>query len=86
MWLDSIGATYVRRYKPNNFHNREIDIFFPDLKLGVEVNGSYWHSTKKRAGVFQHYRKFLMAKTLGVRLIQFWDYEILNCWVMLNWS
>lgn len=84
-WLDSIGAEYVRRYRPKNFHNREIDIFFPELKIGVEVNGAYWHSTKGRAGVFQHYRKFLMAKTQGIRLIQFWDYEVLKCWGYVEW-
>lgn len=84
-WLDSIGAEYVRRYRPKNFHNREIDIFFPDLKIGVEVNGAYWHSTKRRSGVFQHYRKFLMAKTIGIHLIQLWDYEILKCWGYVEW-
>jgi very-short-patch-repair endonuclease len=59
----------------------EIDLYVPDRKIGVEVNGLYWHSydhKESKAEQYRHYDKAELATMSGVRLYQFWEYEILN--------
>ena len=53
-----------------------IDIWAPDLKIGVEYHGSYWH-TEARVGN-KHREKWERAQAAGVRLIQLFDFEWLE--------
>lgn len=55
---------------------KEIDIYFPDNKLGIEVNGWYWHSEDNTKVNKRHIEKFKLAKDRGIQLLQFWDHEI----------
>ena len=55
---------------------KEIDIYFPDLKLGIEVNGWYWHSIDTKQINKNHMIKYKMAKENGIQLLQFWDHEL----------
>ena len=55
----------------------EIDIWLPDLNLGVEVNGNYWHS-EKNVPFRYHQEKAKLAEANGVRLCQFFEYELQN--------
>ena len=72
-WLNSIGIEHEinnrRIIKP-----LEIDIFIPTLNIGIEYNGSYWHSEKFRDSNY-HERKMRLAASKGVMLIMIWDYE-----------
>lgn len=56
---------------------KEIDIFLPEHKIAIEVNGVYWHSMnaggKER---LYHYKKMNLCKHAGIRLYQFWDFEV----------
>lgn len=54
---------------------REIDIFVPSKRLGVEHNGCFWHSELQGRDKNYHISKQLAAEACGVRLIQLWDYE-----------
>jgi hypothetical protein len=56
----------------------EIDIFIPNLNLGIEYNGIYWHS--ELAGRHKHYHinKTKMCNDKGVRLVQIWENEWIN--------
>ena len=54
---------------------KELDVWIPSHKVGVEINGVYWHS-EDRVGKHYHYHKALMCKQRGIRLLQFWDFEI----------
>ena len=56
---------------------REIDIYFPDHNLGVEVNGCYYHSEDFREKE-DHLNKMLQCSDVGIQLLQFWDFEVLN--------
>lgn len=59
----------------------EIDIYMPSLKLGIEYHGLYWHSYNQPETTRQKYRhqhKALMAKEAGVKLLQFFDFELSN--------
>lgn len=55
----------------------ELDFYWPDTKLAVEVNGVYWHSTLYKTK-YSHYDKMVKAKKHGITLLQFWDYEVTN--------
>jgi arsenate reductase-like glutaredoxin family protein len=46
----------------------EIDILIPDLKLGIEYNGTYWHKFR------DHTIKPLLMKERGYRLIQVFEF------------
>lgn len=56
----------------------EIDVFIPDYKVGIELNGAYWHNEtyKNATGHNSHYNKFKLAQNAGIRLLQIFDYEL----------
>lgn len=60
----------------------EIDIVIPELKLGIEYNGDFWHGehSEKTGGdpVAYHTKKLQLAKTSGYKLIFVWDSQWTN--------
>lgn len=50
-----------------------IDIWVPELNIGVEYHGSYWHTTKRVGN--KHRKKWELAEKAGVRLLQIFDFE-----------
>jgi len=49
----------------------EIDIYLPDINLGIELNGIYWHSEiSGRENKDYHQQKLLLALQNNVQLIQ----------------
>ena len=59
---------------------KEIDIYLPDYKLGIEYNGSFYHSTPSSCGFKSlpknfHQQKFITAKEHGIRLINLFDVD-----------
>lgn len=54
---------------------REIDIYVPSLKIGIEFNGLYSHSTKFKKDVWYHQKKSDDAAALGIRMIHIWSDE-----------
>ena len=59
--------------------NEEIDIYLPELKLGFEFNGIYWHSEKYR-NRYYHLNKTKQCIDNGVRLIHIWEDD----WISKN--
>jgi len=57
---------------------KEIDIYIPESKLGIEYHGSYWHSVDDEDVNNSHISKFLLSKEKGIRLLQLFDREIDN--------
>ena len=67
-------AVFKRNYKiPGS--NLEIDFYNEDFKLGVEFCGEYWHSSKFKDKNY-HRVKTHAANAAGIRLFQFWSYEV----------
>ena len=68
-------------YPCNNVNNREIlngkeiDLYYPELDLGIEFNGNYWHSDLKKKESKYHQEKTLIAISKGIRLIHIFEYE-----------
>lgn len=61
----------VRGLLPNN---QEIDIYVPSRRVGIEFNGTYWHSDLYKQKGY-HYAKTLAAEAAGIRLIHIYEYE-----------
>ena len=50
----------------------EIDCYSPSLKLGIEFNGLFWHSEKKKSKDY-HQHKIIMAENKGIQLVHVWE-------------
>lgn len=61
---------------------QEIDIFYPELNLGIEVNGSNFHASLNAMyedkPKLYHQNKFLLAKKRGIHLINIFDVDWLS--------
>lgn len=55
----------------------ELDIFLPEFNLGIEINGSYWHSERFKDKNY-HLRKYNLCKSKNIRLVSIWEWEILK--------
>ena len=71
-FIKSIYKGKIEKYCLKN--SQEIDIYLPDLKLGFEYNGNYWHSELFRDKNY-HLNKTLQAKKEDICLIHIWEYE-----------
>ena len=54
------------------FNNKEIDIFIPDLKLGFEFNGLYWHSEIYKDRMY-HLDKTLSYLDNNINIMHIWE-------------
>jgi hypothetical protein len=50
----------------------EIDIYLPDINIGFEFNGLYWHSNKFKENSY-HLKKTLFFNKKGIRIIHIWE-------------
>lgn len=50
----------------------EIDIYLPELKIGFEFNGLYWHSSEYKDKNY-HIDKTNYFKNRGIRIIHIWE-------------
>lgn len=90
--------SYIQQWFPNikiECHNREalggkeIDIYLPEVKVGIEYNGSAYHATEnglhRNIDRYYHRDKFLVARDKGIHLITIFDIDYTNNkWVILN--
>jgi len=53
-------------------NGKEIDIYIPDLKLGFEFNGIYWHNELNRSNDY-HLKKTEMSEKQGIKLIHIYE-------------
>ena len=53
----------------------ELDVFLPDIKIGFEYNGVYWHSDKP---IDYHLNKTNKCKQLGITLYHIFEYDYIN--------
>ena len=82
--FDFISNYYVAINNDRSILNGlEIDVYVPDLRFGVEINGVYYHSENYKSSNY-HYSKSLVAQNNNVKLLQFWDYEIYNKWNIVS--
>jgi hypothetical protein len=70
--LKFIQSIYKGEILPGYRDNLEIDIYLPELKLGFEFNGLYWHSNEFKENNY-HLDKTLYFKEKGIRIIHIFE-------------
>ncbi|MFA7101084.1 MAG: zinc-ribbon domain-containing protein, partial [Bacilli bacterium] len=61
----------VNRYRFESKNNCEIDIYIPELKIGIEYNGKYYHRNKQQKDA----RKVLFFAKKGIKIISIKEVE-----------
>ena len=56
---------------------KEIDIYLPEHKIGIEFNGLYWHSDEFK-DKYYHYNKTKSCLEKGISLIHIWEDDWVN--------
>lgn len=74
-YLQDLGLDVVTNYKydPDN-HKKEIDIYVPEMRFGIEYHGLYYHSSRFRPRTY-HFDKMKEAQAQGIRLVQLFSDE-----------
>jgi hypothetical protein len=70
--LEFIKSIYTGEIVSSYRDSLEIDIYLPELKLGFEFNGLYWHSNKFKEKNY-HLNKTDWFKEKGIRIIHIWE-------------
>ena len=65
-YLRKLGPSVYNRYQVEK--HLEIDLYFPDYKLGIEYDGAYYHRSRKKEQIDA--RKNKRLKELGITLIR----------------
>lgn len=73
-YLTSKGITNIVQSDRDILDGKEIDIYLPDYKVGIEFNGDYWHSELKRDKRY-HYDKSILANSKGIFLYHIFSHE-----------
>lgn len=53
--------------------NQRIDLFAEERHIGIEYNGTYWHSEKFKQDRNYHLNKTIECRKEGIRLIHVWE-------------
>lgn len=75
--LDFIRQNYAGEIIENDrkvLDGKEMDVYIPSLKLGLEYHGMYFH-VETAYGKKRHWEKANKADEKGIRLIQIYEYE-----------
>lgn len=75
-FLEDLGVSYISNTR-TAVPGIELDIYIPNSKLGIEINGDYWHSSQFKEYNF-HQNKTIECSKHGVRLIHIFEYEWLD--------
>lgn len=77
-FVQSLCPTAVQNYR-THYHSPEIDIFIPELQLGFEFHGLYWHSEAvliaNNKSPKNDWLKYCYWQERSVRLIQIYEDE-----------
>ena len=58
--------------------SKEIDLYFPELKVAIEFNGIFWHSETYKKDHNAHLNKTKSCNEMGIDLIHVWEWHWLN--------
>ena len=54
--------------------HKELDIYIPSLKMGIEFDGNYWHSEEIK-GRYAQYNKTNAARKMGIDVFHIYEWE-----------
>jgi hypothetical protein len=75
--LDFVNEHYNGDVIENYKDKYEIDVYLPDMKIGFEFNGLYWHSNKFKDKNY-HLNKTKHFYQMDVRIIHIWEDDWVN--------
>ena len=81
--LRYIKSIYFGEIIPSYRDGLEIDIYLPELKIGFEFNGLYWHSNKFKENSY-HLDKTNYFKERGIRIIHIWEDDYDNLFEIIK--
>ena len=77
-FIESLGDSVVRNSR-SIIPPKELDIFVPNKKLAIELNGVYWHSVRtldeEAMKKNRHYDKTVSCEKNGIQLLHIFDTE-----------
>ena len=81
-FIKTLGINNIIRNDREVLNGKEIDIYLPDYKFGIEFNGDYWHSDifyeDHNGRTTKHQEKSLLAEVNGIFLYHIFEYEWIN--------
>jgi len=75
-FIESLNIVFIENDR-KILNGKEIDIYLPDYKLGIEFNGLYWHSSLKISND-AHLNKTENCETRGIQLLHLFENEWKN--------
>ena len=72
--LKNMNIANIERNNRDILNGKEIDIYLPDYKIGIEFNGNFWHSTIYKNEKY-HYEKSMLAEEKGIFIYHIFEYE-----------
>lgn len=73
-FISSIYTGVIERRNREIIAPQELDIYLPELKIAIEFNGVYWHSSLIKEAKY-HQKKTLDCARKGIRLIHIFEHE-----------
>jgi hypothetical protein len=74
-FIESLGLLTDKSKNRKLIIGKEIDIIIPELKIGVEYNGLYFHTENMGKNQSYHLNKTLSCNQIGYKLIQIFEDE-----------
>lgn len=53
----------------------EIDLYSPEYRIGIEFNGTYWHSSEKKPANYHQMKSMMAKESNGTFIYHIWEYE-----------
>ncbi|MBP3631249.1 MAG: hypothetical protein J6J23_07215, partial [Clostridia bacterium] len=72
-----LGEENIVLHDRNILNGKELDIYIPSKKIGIEYNGLYWHSEINGKDKWYHINKLNECNEKGIKLIQIFEDEYL---------
>ena len=76
--IHNLGFTDAKRTRSVLENNKELDIYIPSKKIGIEFNGCYWHTERWKNDKNYHLQKTIECESKGIKLIQIFEDEYVN--------
>lgn len=70
---ENLSEEQVRYNDRELISPKEVDIYYPNLKIAIEYNGCYWHTERQGKDRQYHSEKVRAARKKGVQLILVWE-------------
>lgn len=78
-WLSAkILTENNKRFYYDKLHFYELDLYVPEFKLGIEINGNYWHSELNLEDKNKHLKKTEYFKEQGIQVLHIFDDEFIE--------